>query len=533
MRVRTKALTTATFTRIIVHISIHAPRNSAKLFSDTAPENHGILESMNQCKKIEQPTSIVLLGATGDLAQKKLLSSLMDLYERSVLPDRFHVIGFSKDTLTSEEYRVFARTCIETKGKTYAPETLEEFLQTIEYVQGMFDDRDAFGRIRSALEAYDDSIGMCTSKLFYLAVPPVFYDTIFEQIAHTKLDQPCVVGEGWTRILVEKPFGSDLDHAHYLEDKLSVLFREEQIYRIDHYLAKDALQNIIAFRFSNGIFEDNWNRDYVEAVYIRVCENIDVRTRGSFFDGVGALRDVGQNHMLQMLALIAMENPEKLDAPSIRSARAKVLRALRTPTREDIGTSIVKGQYETYRATPHVAPESKTETYFAFKTFVDTPLWRDVPFYLEHGKAMEESRTEITVRFRSSKNCVCGERSPHEHPNFVRFTISPQQKITVRFWVRKPGVKYELEPNDLSFDRHTTLPPGSTLAEAYEEVLFDGICGDQTLFVSNEEQEAAWTFVTGILKLWRDEEPIRYAEGSNGPESALLTEVREKIHLSH
>jgi len=496
-------------------------------------KNRGILESMTQGKKLEQPTSVVLLGATGDLAQKKLLSSLMDLYERGVLPDRFHVVAFSKDALTTEEYRTFVRTCIGKREKVYPPGMLEAFLGSITYVQGMFDDREAFERIRSALDEYDDSIGMCTSKLFYLAVPPTFYDTIFEQIAHTKLDQPCIVGEGWTRILVEKPFGSDLDHAHYLEDKLSVLFREEQIYRIDHYLAKDALQNIIAFRFSNGIFEDNWNRDYVEAVYIRVFENIDVRTRGSFFDGVGALRDVGQNHMLQMLALIAMENPEKLDAPSIRSARAKVLRALRVPTRDDIGTTIIKGQYEDYRTTPNVDPNSKTETYFALKTFVDTPAWKGVPFYLEHGKAMEESRTEITVRFRSSKTCVCGEREPHEHPNFVRFTISPEQKITVRFWVRKPGLKYELEPNDLSFDRHSTLPPGSTLAEAYEEVLFDGICGDQTLFVSNDEQEAAWAFVTKILKLWHDEEPLRYASQSKGPHSALIEEVRAMTHVLH
>jgi glucose-6-phosphate 1-dehydrogenase len=264
-----------------------------------------------------------------------------------------------------------------------------------------------------------------------------------------------------------------------------------------------------------------------------VFENIDVHNRGAFFDGVGALRDVGQNHMLQMLALIAMENPKALDATAIRSARANVLRALRTPTHDDVGTTIVKGQYEGYHNTPNVQADSKTETYFALKTFVDLPTWKDVPFYLEHGKAMAENKTEITVRFRSSKTCVCGEREPHEHPNFVRFTISPEQKIMVRFWVRKPGLKYELEPNDLVFDRHTTLPPGSTLAEAYEEVLFDGICGDQTLFVSNEEQEAAWTFVTSILKLWHGEDPIRYASGTSGPESMLIQEVREKIHLSN
>lgn len=486
---------------------------------------------MAECKKMEQPTSVVLLGATGDLAQKKLLPSLMDMFARGVLPDRFHIVAFSKDELTDDSYREFARTHIDARGKTYAPGVPEAFLNTMTYVQGMFDDRNAFTRIRETLEEYDNAIGMCTSKMFYLAVPPVFYDTIFEQIAHTKLDQPCVVGEGWTRILVEKPFGSDLDHAHYLEDKLSVLFREEQIYRIDHYLAKDALQNILAFRFSNGIFEDNWNRNYVEAVSIKVYESIDVRTRGAFFDGVGALRDVGQNHMLQMLALIAMERPHALDAKAIRAARAQVLRALRRPTTEHV-RGWVKGQYEGYRDTPHVNSESRTETYFALKTYVDLPAWEGVPFYLEHGKAMEESRTEITVRFRSSRTCVCNEQAPHEHPNFVRFTVSPHQTIMVRFWVRKPGVKYALEPNDLVFDRHATLPEGSSLAEAYEDVLFDGLCGNQTLFVSSEEQEAAWTFVTDILKHWRDTEPQIYTRGSTGPESALKQEIHTNIHLS-
>jgi glucose-6-phosphate 1-dehydrogenase len=487
---------------------------------------------MSKCTKIDIPTSFVLLGGTGDLAQKKLLNALMDLFDKGVLPSRFRVVAFSKDELSTEEYRTFVRNIIAGKKKTYDEKRVVEFLGLIEYVQGLFNDREAFGRIKNALEAYDTSIGMCTNKLFYLAVPPTFYDTIFEQIAHTSLDLPCPGGDGWTRILVEKPFGSDLDHAYYLEDKMSVLFREEQIYRIDHYLAKDALQNILAFRFSNGIFEDSWNKEFVESVFIRVFENFDVGTRGAFFDGVGALRDVGQNHMLQMLTLIAMDRPASLDAGVLRATRAKILSALRAPTATDIDTNIVKGQYEGYRTVQDVASGSKTETYFALKTYVDTPEWEGVPFYLEHGKAVGESKTEITVRFRSSKNCVCDTTEPHDHPNFVKFTISPDQRITVRFWVRKPGSKYELEPNDLVFDRTTTLPEGTALAEAYEEVLFDGICGDQTLFVSNAEQEAAWKYVTSILKLWKDVEPRMYASGSSGPESDLIKEVTSHMSLA-
>ena len=486
---------------------------------------------MGRCKKILTPTSIVLLGATGDLAQKKLLPALADLYLKGVLPEQLRIFAFAHSDDTTEQYREFAREHIQ-KKRGHTDESLDAFLKKIVYIKGDFNDRESFEETKRQLEAFDTEIGMCASKLFYLAVPPAFYDNIFEQIAATKLDQPCVIGEGWTRVLVEKPFGSDLDHAHKLEDKLSVLFKEEQIYRIDHYLAKDALQNILAFRFSNVLFEDKWNKKFVESVTIKVHEQFDVSTRGAFFDGVGALRDVGQNHMLQMLALIAMENPETLEADSLRARRAEVLQSLIIPKEKELGETIVKGQYDDYRKTKNVAEDSKTETYFALKTYLNNRRWKGVPFYLEHGKAMKESKTEITVRFRSSKNCVCGNSKPHDHPNYVRFTISPDQKITIRFWVRKPGLKYELEPNDLVFDRAHAIKNGSIeIADAYEEVLFDAICGDQTSFVSNAEQAAAWKYVTAILALWHDVEPQHYTQQSDGPSSDLQDEMKEAAHL--
>jgi len=481
---------------------------------------------MGTCTQSTLPTQIVLLGATGDLAKKKLIRSLFDLHVRGTLPRHLHIVAFSRNELTSESYRSFAREHLGPSAQHHQ-DSVEPFLALFEYVSGTFDDAAAFVRIKDHLNAYDETIGMCTSKLFYLAVPPSFYDVIFERIAHAKLDLPCAEGEGWVRILVEKPFGSDLDHAHRLEDKLSVLFKEEQIYRIDHYLAKDALQNILSFRYSNVLFEDRFNSDHVEAVYLRVFESFDVSTRGAFFDGVGALRDVGQNHMLQMLALIAMEHPETLSPNDLRTARAKVLKALEPPTQGDIGTQIIKGQYDTYRETEHVDPTSKTETYFMLKTAVDTPRWRGVPFYLEHGKAMPESSSEIVVRFRSAKHCVCGEREPHDHPNFLRFTISPEQTISVRFWVRAPGTAYTLESNDLVFDRaHTSTQNGVSISDAYEEVLLNAICGDQTLFVSSAEQAAAWTHITRILELWQDTTPLTYTHGSDGPSSALQQEVQ-------
>jgi glucose-6-phosphate 1-dehydrogenase len=484
---------------------------------------------MRKCTTLEMPTAIVLLGATGDLAQKKLLPALMDLYAQNVLPEHFHVIAFSKAEHSTESYRDFAREQIQMRS-LHDEHALERFLSTIEYVQGMFDDSSAYSRMKEALDQYDLSIGMCTSKLFYLAVPPTYYEAIFERLAEVRLEQPCLVGEGWTRILVEKPFGNDLTHARHLDRKLAELFREEQIYRIDHYLAKDALQNILSFRFSNTLFAHTWDKRYIEAVYIKVFEKFDVSTRGPFFDGVGALRDVGQNHMLQMLALIAMEHPDSLTSEALREKRTEVLRALRIPGPIELDTHIVKGQYEGYHDVPGVEHDSTTETYFALKTYVDTDRFRGVPFYLEHGKAMENSKVEIAVRFRSSPQCVCGTTEPHNHPNIVRFSISPEQKITVRFWVRVPGNKYTLEPNDLIFDRMQPSDHG-TISDAYTEVLFDALCGDQTLFVSNAEQEAAWNYITSILSLWRDISPLPYTPQSEGPESLLKQEIYQAIHL--
>jgi len=485
---------------------------------------------MGHCPHALAPTQIVLLGATGDLAQKKLIPALFDLFERGMLPGRFHILGLARNEYTTHEYQQFVTTCLLNKGRKQST-VLATFVQQFGYVRGSFEDQAAFGAVKEALLTFDTSVGQCTSKLFYLAVPPSFYDIIFEQIARTGLDLPCASGSaretgGWVRVLVEKPFGSDLNNAHRLEDKLSVLFKEEQIYRIDHYLAKDTLQNILSFRFSNVLFENRFNHEYVEAVYLKVFEKFDVSTRGAFFDGVGALRDVGQNHMLQMLALIGMEHPRSLEANDLRAARAQLLESLEHPVEDALEHNVVKGQYADYRNTPNVDPASTTETYFALKTYVENDRWRRVPFYLEHGKAMHESASEITVRFRSAKDCVCGEREPHDHPNFVRFNISPEQKITVRFWVRAPGSAFTLEPNDLVFDRDDAAKHGGTaIADAYEEVLQHAICGDQTLFVSSQEQQAAWTYVTKLLELWEGRTPVPYEPGTPGPASTLQEEI--------
>jgi len=471
------------------------------------------------------PLSFALLGATGDLARKKLLPALFDLAERGILPERVRLIGVAHSPLTDEEYRAFITEQARRATRPWSTRAVAQVVRSATYITGSFDDRATFARVREALEAHDRAVGMCTSKLFYLAVPPVRYREIFEQIAAVDLAHVCDPVGGWVRILVEKPFGSDLLDAQHLEEVLSRLFRDEQIYRIDHYLAKDALRNILTFRFSNRFFEGRWHHEHVEAVHIRIAETFGVDTRGAFFDAVGALRDVAQNHLLQMLALIAMERPQALTPEAIRARRAETLRMLCAPQRADIGTRIVKGQYAGYHAVPNVDPRSQTETYVALTAYLDAPAWRGVPFFLEHGKALAQTTSDITVRFRSASTCACGTSAMHDHPNLLRFSVSPERRISARLWVRRPGSAYELESHDLTLDRSSGEEP-----DAYEALLYDALSGDQTLFVSSAEHEAAWTYSSAVLDLWRDVAPVLYAPGTNGPDSPFAREVARLIH---
>jgi len=491
------------------------------------------------------PTSLIIFGGTGDLSEKKLFPSLYDLYIKDLLPLKFSIIGFSRQELSHEKYRQFGRDAIIGKYHKYSPEKLDSFLENIYYQHGLFDKRETYSKLALYLETLDKKIGMCSNKLFHLAVPPIFYDAIFDNLSHSGLTKPC--GEedewtplegsrspatavaspagrpltGWTRILVEKPFGSDLKTARDLDQKLGLLFKEDQIFRIDHYLAKDAIQNILAFRFSNVLFEDSWNNNHVEKVHIKLFENIGVEGRGAYYDSIGAFRDVGQNHMLQMLALIAMESPYKLTAQTLREKREKIFKDLRIFSHDDSLKHSVRGQYEGYTDVLSVAENSQTETYFMVKAFIDNDRWRGVPFYLESGKELSERQSEIIVYFKSAAPCVCGTDEEHEHQNILTLEIQPTQGISMRFWIKKPGIIYELEPKILSFE-YETEENDEESPDAYEKVLFDCIQGDQTLFVSTEEVEAAWEFITPFTEAWQGIPPQRYVKGSNGPNKKLM-----------
>jgi len=462
------------------------------------------------------PTIITIFGATGDLSTNKLIPALFDLFQKGYLPDAFKIIGVSRRALSHDEYRQFAKEALEKKIASLSREPLEAFLAHVSYTQGSFDDEGSYRRLKDTLAIEESSFGQCANKLFYLAVPPLYYHGIFEKLASSGLTVPCSDATGWTRVLVEKPFGNDIDTAQELDRVLGALFREEQIFRIDHYLAKEALQDTLMFRFSNLLFEPLWNNNYIEKVEITLAEKKGVEGRGSFYDGVGALRDVGQNHMLQMLAFIAMEDPVELDAVRIRTERARVLQALRPITKD----TVLRGQYAGYLDTPSVAENSQTETYFRVKAFIDNERWQGVPFYLESGKALAEDKTEIKIYFKKTMSCLCPPGAEHHHQNILTFKIQPNEGISIVFWAKKPGLSTELEPKELSFS-YRSSPDASLLADAYEKVLFDGIAGDQMLFTSTEEVNAAWKFITPIFELWNDLPLHSYAKGSNGPEVDL------------
>lgn len=466
--------------------------------------------------KINVPTVFIILGVTGDLSQREIIPTLYGLFTDGYLPDKFKIVGFSRRNMKSGEFKQFIEDTIG-KSKKYNKNKAKEFLRCASYQQGFFDDANAYKRINNRLQIIDDGFGQCSNKLFYLAVPPVFYKIIFQNLHDSKLTNYCGDKAGWTRILVEKPFGKDIKTAQELDKKLGKLFKEEQIFRIDHYLAKETVQNILSFRFSNLIFEPIWNSKYIEKVEIKFLENFDIRERGDFYDDVGALRDVGQNHMLQMLALIAMGNPWEMKADLIRKKREEIINSIEPIKKSKLEGQVIRGQYVEYKNSRGVHKNSKTETYFKIKVYINHRRWKNIPFYLESGKALNETKTEINIYFKKIIPCFCiASHEEHEHRNLISFKIKPAEGIKIRFWAKKPGLNTDIEHKDFSFD----YEKGSiTEHDAYRKVLLDCMKGDQTLFTDTEEVKAAWKFITPIINNWDHLKLYKYKKGSKGPEN--------------
>lgn len=462
--------------------------------------------------KHNQPTAIVIFGGTGDLAKTKLFPALLDLYIADQLPERFCIIGLSRKELSDAEYQTFVSESITYKGHDHDESIIQDFCSNIRYVVGSFDEPAAYERVKESLKEYDDSIAQCTNKLFYLAVPPQYYEVIFENLASSQAMALCAGPDAWARLLVEKPFGRDLETAQALEKKLCSLFADEQIYRIDHYLAKDAIENIIALRFVNTILADSWNGNAIESIHIKLLETKDVSNRGSFYDAIGTLRDVGQNHMLQIFALLTMPPSDIHDPQAIRTARANALRSLEKSTLHNI----TRGQYDGYANTNGVIDGSDTETYFKLSFNLQDETWRGTEFVLEAGKALDKHVNEAVITFKPQNVCNCtSEDEQHEHRNTLTIQFAPKQHIALSMWTKQPGFSFTLREQKLTLVEDTGENCASP--EAYERVLFDCITGNQTRFVSGDEVELAWQFISPILDQFKDLPLHIYKPGSAGP----------------
>lgn len=457
----------------------------------------------------EVPTHCIILGATGDLMTKKIVPSLFSLQEKGALPKNFEIIGISRRDWTDDDLKRHVEAILNVKAPNAPRKSVEAFLARVTYHKLTFDAPEDYRALADRLKLNDDKIGMCSNKLFYLSVPPQFYHLIFENFKIAGLNRECNEQQGWTRIVVEKPFGSDEKTAKALDASLARLFKEDQIYRIDHYLAKETFQNILAFRFYNNLFEKNWGKELVEKIYVRELENIGVEDRGAFYDDVGALRDVGQNHLLQMLALTTMDQPCDWSADAVRGKRAELIGMLKTPTLRDVKTSTFRAQYDGYHSIKGVAARSQTETYFRVRGYLSHPDWEGVPIIMEAGKRLMSKEdkvagkeiTEIEVVFKHPQPCLCPPGAGHYRDRII-FRQDPVEGITIHFWAKKPGFKMEAEERVFEFDLHRT-PRTGQYTEEYAKLLLDCINGDQTLFVSSGEIVAMWRFVDPIVDAWK------------------------------
>lgn len=451
--------------------------------------------------KANSPTILVVFGATGDLMLKKIVPSLYYLHKSKQLPDKFKVVGFSRRKLSDTKFRHHIFEILQTKEMVKELDyEVSGFLKFFHYSQGEFENLESYQDLGVKLEQIDDDWKLCSNKLFYFAVPPESINDIVDNLTSTGLSEPCGGLEGWSRFIVEKPFGNDGKSARKLEKKLEN-FKPEQIYRIDHYFGKEMVQGILNFRFSNNLLEHNWNNQHIEKIEMKLFEDIGVETRGAFYDSTGTLRDMGQNHLLAVLGLITMDRPKGSDAASFVEARGNVLKKLRKHTRAEIAQSTYRAQYKDYGDIKGVKKNSRTETYFKIITEVDSPRWSGVPITIESGKRMKYVQKNIIVTFKHPKPCLCNAK---EHSkNRVVFSFHPEQGITIEFLARKPGFEPQIEKREFEFLLYKEKVH-IQYVEEYAKLLVDCMNGERMWFCAKEEIQAMWGFVDPILEAWNE-----------------------------
>jgi glucose-6-phosphate 1-dehydrogenase len=476
------------------------------------------------------PTTMVIFGVTGDLGQRKLLPALYNLAHDGSLPARFNLVGFARRERDPDEFREHAADAIREHSRQEPKEdVLSALLDRIHYIWGGFDDDDAFKSLEKQLEELDDEGNDGPlNRLFYLATAPSFFGPIAQKLDHWGMTS---IDDAEVRIVVEKPIGHDLESALELNATLLDVFDEHQIFRIDHYLGKETVQNMLAFRFANAIFEPVWNRNYVDHVEITAAEDLGVGTRAGYYDSSGALRDLVQNHMLQLMALLAMEPPLSFSADSVRDEKAKVLGAVAPPEAEHVDDMAVRARYTEgridgkevpgYLEEEDVPEDSETETYVALRLGIDNWRWSGVPFYLRTGKRLARKVTEIAVHLRPVPHLAfTAEGAVGPQSNTLVFTIQPNEGVSLALNAKIPGTRMRVRPVNMEFTYGTSFMSQSP--EAYERLVMDAMRGDATLFTRDDEVEALWRIVDPILKGWADSDrpPFEYPAGSAGPEEA-------------
>jgi glucose-6-phosphate 1-dehydrogenase len=479
-------------------------------------------------ERVAEPCVVVIFGASGDLTKRKLVPALYNLAQERLIPSELAVIGMARTEMSDDEFRNQLKEALTSiGGEAKIDETLwQSFSQKIHYMQGDFGDAASFEKLKEKLTVIDKEDGTRGNRLFYLSTAPQFFSVVANQLKDAGMNKP---QEGsWVRVIVEKPFGHDLESAKKLNKELAKCFREEQVYRIDHYLGKETVQNLLVFRFANSIFEPLWNRQYIDHVQITNAEAVGVEGRGGYYESAGVVRDMIQNHVFQVLSLIAMEPPATLDGNAVRDEKIKAMTAVKMI--ETVDEFAVRGQYGAgyvlgdnvvgYRQETGVNPESSTETFAALKLYFDNWRWAGVPFYIRSGKRLTKRMTEIAIRFKDVPHLLFQSVEDEIEPNWLIIRVQPHEGITLRFGAKLPGQATRIRQVNMDFRYGSSF--GAEVPEAYQRLLLDCMLGDSTLYARRDMVERGWEIVTPILEVWQ--QPAKdfpnYEAGSSGPQAS-------------
>jgi glucose-6-phosphate 1-dehydrogenase len=470
----------------------------------------------------------VIFGASGDLTKRKLVPALYSLFVQNLLPEKFALLGVSRSVFTDDEFRLAMKSAVNDFKEIDNTERIADFVSKIHYHPIKFDDASTYLSLKKRIELLRNEEDICGNTIFYLSTPPNLYGIIPCHLASVGLN---IQDDGWKRVIIEKPFGYDLESAIKLKDQLLEHWAEDQLFRIDHYLGKETVQNLLVTRFSNGIFEPLWNRNYIHHVEITSAESLGVEKRGGYYETSGALRDMVQNHLLQVAAFTAMESPSSLEPMAIRNEILKVFQSLRPIRKEDVKTHAIRGQYLAshikkeaipgYRNEEGVDPNSATETFAALKFYIDNWRWGGVPFYIRTGKRLPTRVTEVVIHFKATPHFLFSQKEGHSISNQLVIRIQPDEGILLKFGMKIPGAGFDVQ--NVNMDFHYSDLSNQRIPSAYERLLYDSIKGDSTLFARTEEVIEAWKFLSPVLDAWKNDKDIPlygYPAGSWGPEKA-------------